>query len=454
MRPKAVLVLLGACAVWLSGCQPKRDPNVLILVIDALRPDHLGCYGYALPTSPTVDALARRGVLFADASSLSSYTRAAVPSIFASVHPSAHGVLSQGKKVEMLSDEYKTLAETLKERGYATAAFTPNPSLQRAFNFDQGFDLYDDDFQVNVQFETARRINERTLRWLRANREKPFFAYLHYRDVHAPYVPPPPYDRMFDKPGEGRPLSQGEYKTQPPDIREPRRFRDLDSYLEQYDGEIRYTDDHLAKLLETLKQEGFLDNTVIFLTADHGESFLEHGSWTHGTGLYEELTRVPLLLILPGEKHAGKRVERPVQTTDLYPTVLDLLDEEVLPELQGRSLFEAIEGKSGSDRSIFGEALVGRGHRPRNFGQFVSVRTGGWKLIYNRWSRTGELYNLIEDPAEKRNLLDREPERAKTLLRLILAHDRETARRSHRVEGQEPLPEDVVEGLRSLGYVR
>lgn len=454
-------VLLLACAVWLSGCQAKRDPNVLILVVDALRPDHLGCYGYALDTSPTIDALARRGVLFTDATSLSSYTRAAVPSIFASVHPGAHGVLSQGKKVEILSDQYQTLAETLKERGYATAAFTPNPSLQQAFNFDQGFDLYDDDFQFDVrgnqELETARRINERTLRWVLANREKPFFAYLHYRDVHAPYVPPPPYDRMFDRPGEGRPLTEGEYKTQPPDIRQPRRFRDLDSYVEQYDGEIRYTDDHLAKLLETLSKEGLLENTVIFLTADHGESFLEHGSWTHGTGLYEELTRVPLLLILPGEKHAGKHVELPVQTTDLYPTVLDLLDApdaDVPPEIQGKSLFDAIDGKGDPNRPVFGEALVGRGHRPKNFGQFTSVRVGEWKLIYNRWSRSGELYNLSKDPAEKRNLLDQERERAKTLLRLIIAQDQETARRSHRVEGQEPLPEDVVEGLRSLGYVR
>ncbi|HEX3131491.1 MAG TPA: sulfatase [Thermoanaerobaculia bacterium] len=462
MGSKAGRFLFLACAVWLSGwlsgCQAKRDPNVLILVIDALRPDHLGCYGYELDTSPKIDALARRGVLFTDANSLSSYTRAAVPSIFASVHPGAHGVLSQGKQVEMLSDEYKTLAETLKERGYVTAAFMPNPSLQHAFNFDQGFDLYDDDFQLDVrgnqEYETARRINERTLRWLRANRDKPFFGYLHYRDVHAPYVPPSPYDRMFDRPGEGRPLTEGEYKTQPPDLREPRRFRDLDSYIEQYDGEIRYTDDHLARFLEILSKEGFLENTVIFLTADHGESFLEHGSWTHGTGLYEELTHVPLLLILPGEKHAGKRVEVPVQTTDLYPTILELLDAKAPPELQGKSLFDAIEGKADPDRPVFGEALVGQGHRPKNFGQFTSVRVGEWKLIYNRWNRSGELYNLSKDPAERRNLVDQERERAKTLLRLIIAQDRETAKRSHRVQGQEPLPEDVVEGLRSLGYVR
>ncbi|MEA2563509.1 MAG: hypothetical protein QOH06_5013 [Acidobacteriota bacterium] len=456
MGSKIGLALL--CTFWLSGCQPKRDPNVLILVIDALRPDHLGCYGYELPTSPTIDALARRGVLFTNAASLSSYTRAAVPSIFTSVHPGAHGVLTQGKKVEMLSDEYKTLAETLKERGYVTAAFAPNPSLNHAFNFDQGFDLYDDNFQIGVRgaedFETARKINERTLGWLRANREKPFFAYLHYRDVHAPYVPPPPYDKMFDQPGGERPLSEFEYKSQPPDVKSPRRFRDLDSYVEQYDGEIRYTDDHLARFLETLSKEGFLDDTVIFLTADHGESFLEHRSWTHGTGLYEELTRVPLLLVLPGEKHKGRRVVVPVQTTDIYPSILELLDAEIPSQIQGRSLFDAIDGKADPKRPVFNEALVSRGHRPWNFGQLVAVRYGGWKLIYNRQSRSAELYNLARDPGETRDLVDSERERARDLLRMIAAQDRENAKRSHRVKGNEELPEDVVEGLKALGYVR
>ena len=452
MRLKTALLL--ACVLCFFGCQPKRDPNVLILVVDALRPDHMGCYGYPLPTSPAMDGLARRGVLFADATSLSSYTRAAVPSIFASVHPGAHGVLNQGKEVEMLSDEYQTLAETLKERGYATAAFAPNPSLHRSFNFDQGFDLYDDDFQIGVrgaqEFETARRINERTLAWLRANKEKPFFAYLHYRDVHAPYVPPAPYDKMFDKPGEGRKLTEAEYKSHPPDMRKPHRFRDLDTYVELYDGEIRYTDDHLARFLETLSKEGFLEDTVIFLTADHGESFLEHRSWTHGSGLYEELTRVPLLMVLPGEEHKGRRVKEPVQTTDIYPTVLELLDAEVPSQVQGRSLLGDLDAK----RPVFSEALVSRRHRPWNFGQLVSVRSGGWKLIYNRWGRTGELYNLAQDPGETQDLVDLHPEQARQLLRMISAQDKENAQRSHRVKGTEELPEDVVEGLKSLGYVR
>lgn len=452
MRSKAALLLV--CVLWISGCQPKRNPNVLVLVVDALRPDHMGCYGYPLPTSPAMDALARRGVLFADATSLASYTRAAVPSIFASVHPGAHGILNQGKEVEILSDEYVTLAETLKERGYVTAAFAPNPSLHRSFNFDQGFDLYDDDFQIGVrgaqEFETARRINERTLAWLRANPEKPFFAYLHYRDVHAPYVPPAPYDKMFDKPGAGRPLSEAEYKSHPPDMRKPHRFRDLDTYVELYDGEIRYTDDHLGRFLETISKEGFLENTVIFLTADHGESFLEHRSWTHGSGLYEELTRVPLLMVLPGDEHKGRRVTEPVQTTDIYPTVLELLDAELPPQVQGRSLLGDLDAK----RPVFSEALVSRRHRPWNFGQMVAVRSGGWKLIYNRWGRSGELYNLAQDPGETRDLVDLHPEKARELLRMISAQDKENAQRSHRVQGTEELPEDVVEGLKSLGYIR
>jgi arylsulfatase A-like enzyme len=458
MGRRAALLLAGAA--WLLGCGPQRDPNVLVLVIDALRPDHLGCYGYPLATSPTIDRLAARGVLFLDATSPSSYTRAAVPSIFASVHPAAHGVFSQGGQIERLSDRHTTLAEALKARGYATAAFAPNPSLHRAFNFGQGFDLYDDDFQVGAgagpaheAHETAKKIQERFLRWLRGNRGKPFFAYLHYRDVHGPYVPPPPYDRMFPRMGARRALTRQEVRSQPVDLREPLRFGDLDSYIEQYDGDIRYTDDHLAKLLADLDREGLIENTVVFLTADHGESFLEHGAWTHGTGLYEEQTRVPLLLVLPGEESAGLRVESPVQTIDIYPTVLALLGLDVPAELQGRSLLGALDGEADPLRPVFSEARVNRRKQATSWGHLVAVRRGGWKLIYNRTTRQSELYHLEEDPGETRNLATQQPGRARDLLRLIAAHDRDSASRSHREKGQGGLPPDVLEGLRALGYV-
>jgi arylsulfatase len=456
-------LLLAACAAsllgWFSGCQAQRDPNVLIVVIDALRPDHLGCYGYARPTSPTLDALAKRGVLFADAASPSTYTRAAVPSIFSSVHPAAHGVFSQGRQVEVLSDEYTTLAEALKARGYRTAAFMPNPSLHHTFNFDQGFDLYDDNFPMGQGpayevYETARKINGRALRWFRGDPEKPFFAYLHYRDVHGPYVPPPPYDTMFPTTGAGRPLTPGQYRSQPLDIRRPNRYRDLDSYINQYDGEIRYTDDRIAELLDTLKKEGLLDNTVLFITADHGEAFLEHGAWTHGTDVYQELIRVPLLLVLPEDDHAGQRVEVPVQTIDIYPTVLALLGSEIPAALQGKSLFDAIEGRADPHRPVFSEARVPKNKRPASWGQLVAVRADGWKLIYNRTKRRAALYHLADDPAEQNDLIASEPAKARELVRLLRQFDQENAKRSHWRKGQEGLPEDVVEGLRSLGYVQ
>jgi len=451
------IALLLCSALWLFGCRARRDPNVLILLVDALRPDHLGCYGYARETSPAIDALAKRGALFLDATSSASYTRAAVPSILASVHPGAHGVFSQGEQVESLADEYTTLSETLKKRGYVTAAFAPNPSLHRSFNFDQGFDLYDDDFKIGKgppeeAYETARKIHDRALRWLRGHRGKPYFAYLHYRDVHAPYVPPPPYDRMFRNERVVRPLSPGEYRKQPRDMR-IRRFRDLDSFIGQYDGEIRYTDDHIARFLDVLEKEGFLDNTIIFVTADHGESFLEHGSWTHGTGDYQELTHVPLLLILPDGRWAGQRIQAPVQTLDIYPTILSLLGAEIPGELQGENLVDAMEGKSDPRRPVFSEARVKKNLRPANWGQLIAVRSGEWKLIYNRTKRSAELYHLKEDPGETRNLVDRERERARELLRLVAAYDKDNARRAHRTAGQGDLPEDVVEGLRSLGYV-
>lgn len=460
MNPKTGLSVLLLCAACLFGCQPKRDPNVLILLVDALRPDHLGCYGYPLPTSPTIDGLARRGVLFADATSPATYTRAAVPSILASVYPGAHGVFSQGRNIEVLSDKYTTLAETLKARGYATAAFAPNPSLHRSFRFGQGFDVYDDDFHLGTgenpdAYETATKIHDRMLRWLRANREKPYFAYLHYRDVHGPYVPPPPYDKMFDKPGQGRLLTREELKAQPLDVRRPRRYPDLDSYVEQYDGEIRYTDDQIARFLATLSKEGFLDNTVIFVTADHGEAFLEHQTWTHGTSLYEELTRVPLLMVLPKDKHAGQRVEAPVQTLDIYPTVLELLGAEIPKELQGKSLLAGVEGDADPNRPVFAEARLNRRHREWNFGQFVAVRSGGWKLIYNRTRKNAELYHLAQDPGETRNLIDQERRKTRELLALVAAFDRENALHRHESQGgPEALPKDVVDGLRSLGYIQ
>ena len=441
----AAALLLGGCA----APEPAAPPNVLILVIDALRPDHLGCYGYGRPTSPAIDALARRGVLFADATSPASYTRAAVPSIFTSVHPGAHGVLSQGRNVEVLSDDYLTLAEILRERGYRTAAWMPNPSLHRTFNFGQGFDLYDDDFPNDRlgdpdSHETAKKLRRRALPWLRREPGRPWLAYLHYRDVHAPWAPPPPYDRMFapaDAPAEGW-----------VDVPKERLPEDAAMYRALYDGDLRYTDDQLGRFLGELERAGLLANTAVFLTSDHGEAFHEHGTWTHGNGLYEEEVRVPLIAVLPDGAHAGTRVTAPVQTTDIYPTVLELLGVEPPEQVQGRSLLRTL-AEPDPERAVFAEARVTKRGRETSGTQLVAVRRGGWKLIYNRDRREGELYHLAVDPGETRDLVATERDRARELHRLLRAFDAANARQARWRAGQEGLPGDVVEGLRSLGYI-
>ena len=454
------LVTLGALACRHPA---SRQPNVLVLVVDALRPDHLGCYGYSRPVSPTIDGLARRGALFADVTSSASYTRAAVASIFTSVFPAGHGVLSQGKQVEVLSDEYRTRAEVLRERGYRTAACMPNPSLHRSFHFDQGFDVYDDAFgfrdvrmgqpgYMKIQ-ETASRINRRFEGWLDREPDKPFFAYLHYRDVHAPYAPPGRYATLFTRPGGPRELdpldSTGPVLNSTGVIRPA-----ADDYKALYDGEIRYTDDHIGSLVERLRRGGQLADTILIVTADHGEAFGEHGSWTHGGSVYEEEVRVPLILVMPDGEHAGRRVETPVQTVDLYPTVLELLGIDLPPQVQGVSLLRPLRGEADAARAVFSEARVMPLPTHPRGGQFVAVRAGAWKLIYNRTSRQAELYHLAADPGETRDLFDLEPARARELLRLLRRFDAETVKRKRWVPGQEGLPAEVIEGLRALGYVR
>ena len=203
----------------------------------------------------------------------------------------------------MLSDGFTTLAELLQTRGYATAAFMPNPSLSRTFNFDQGFDLYDDTILLRAhdgarrnRLETARKIHRSALEWLDSKPADRFFLYLHYRDVHGPYLPPPPYDEMFwDEDGEHRTLTAREVRALPRYLRRANDGGVLEYYVSQYDGEIRYTDDRIGEFLTQLGARGLLENTVIIVTSDHGESFLEHGKWNHGTGLYQEEIHTPLL---------------------------------------------------------------------------------------------------------------------------------------------------------------
>ena len=463
-RLRGTLLAVALCGC-LAGCHPEpepvfvleSDPNILVLVIDALRPDHVGNLGYRHDTTPTLDALASHGITFTDNTSPSSYTRASVPSIFTGVFPSVHGVLTQGKEVEVLSDGFTTLAELLQTRGYATAAFMPNPSLSRTFNFDQGFDLYDDTILLRAhdgarrnRLETARKIHRSALEWLDSKPADRFFLYLHYRDVHGPYLPPPPYDEMFwDEDGEHRTLTAREVRALPRYLRRANDGGVLEYYVSQYDGEIRYTDDRIGEFLTQLGARGLLENTVIIVTSDHGESFLEHGKWNHGTGLYQEEIHTPLLLVLPGSRLAGSRIASPVQTHDLHPTILDMLHLPKSPDAQGRSLVEPMAGKADADRPVFsegrfpGQPLLG------------SVRIGRWKVIYDPQTKEAELYDLRADPGEQHDLAQGEPRRVEELVERLEAFWKRNAQLGPpTAEAPAGLDEETLEALKALGYVR
>ncbi|MFT5151789.1 MAG: choline-sulfatase, partial [Planctomycetota bacterium] len=294
LRSAALLGTSLAC----FACGPRSDAgtpmNVIVICLDTVRADHLGCYGYEKrETTPFMDSLAERSVLFEDASSTAGWTKPSVPSILTGMLPLQHGVYrgsarsENGAVSDVLADEALTLAEVYSERGYQSAAFVRNAQLRRGLGFEQGFDLYRD------KAGDAREIRWRTSDWLdERDTQRPFFLYLHYLDAHWPYPVPEEYATRFTSPEQVEFLRSSDW----------RRLRDavndgaeqlsddqLDALLALYDGALRYIDDELARLWEKLERDGLADDTIICIVADHGEEFMEHGRIGHGNGLYETL---------------------------------------------------------------------------------------------------------------------------------------------------------------------
>ena len=383
---RRVLIALALAAALLPGRptgvradRPPGRPNVLVLLLDALRADHLGCYGYARDTSPALDSLAAGGVIFESAVAQASWTKPSIPSLFTGLYPIQHRVFTGDTRdtadritSDALDQEHQTLAEALRSAGYATGAFVENVQISSFLGFDQGFDVYEENLG------DARRIAERLLRWLDGGGGRPFFAYVHFLDPHWPYSPPDPYHVMFPGP-EGaavdfnnlnwksfeRGIEKGEIDLGPADLEAMQCF---------YDGEIRYTDAAISRILGFLRDRGLFENTIIVVTADHGEEFMEHGRVGHGHSLHDELLRVPLILRWPGGRAA--RATGQVELVDVMPTLLDLVGT-ASPETAGRSLRPLLEGGELEPRDAFAD------HRPGGSAGEIqqSLRTGRYKLI-------------------------------------------------------------------------
>jgi len=416
--------LLAACALALaSGLHAEEaKPNVIFITIDTLRADHLACYGYRQIQTPNIDALARSAARFSHAYTPVPISLPAHTAIFTGSFPMATGM--HDSTGNTLPASAVTLAEVLRDNGYATAAFLGSAVLDSRFGLNQGFDTYFDHFDLSRLDGTNRGLLERrgdavmdaALDWLKRNRRQPFLLWVHLYDPHSPYAPPQPYATT--------------YRTHP------------------YDGEIAFDDAQLARLLSFLKQTALDSNALMVLAGDHGEGLGEHGEKTHGLFIYNSTLQVPLLIKVPSA--APRVVEGEVSLVDVMPTILQALRIPIPPSVQGRSLLSEILGHPAAGSSnVFAETYLPMLHF--RWSQLLGLQWNGLKYIE---APRPELYDTRADPHETRNLF---------AVRRSVAHDlhdklfsllrRYTATSGGATSEKELADPALLERLHSLGYV-
>ena len=428
-----------------------ESPNVIIILIDALRPDRLGCYGNSRNTSPNIDAFAEDSVLFTQAISQATFTKTSIASLFTSLYPYQHGVYGDtvdGTTSDILGEGETTLAEVLLRDGFSTAAWVHNPHLRSNMGFSQGFIEYDD------RPAGMENINKRFSRWISqvGNKHK-FFAYIHYLDLHDPYRPKPPYDTMY---GVYSDVYSGidfkNWGAYLAEIRENKRRldkKDVDQLLAYYDGQLTYIDSQVGLLLEYLKREGLYDNSLIIITADHGDGFMEHGFISHSYKPYDELLRVPLIIKFPHSEYGGKVVNSQVRLIDVMPTILDILGVKTESKLSGLSLLGYVDDDGNKDRKVnFPDYSISE-HNTRRI-SFVAIRTEKYKYIYYP-DGEAEFYDLSADPKEQNNIMKMKPSEADGLHKMALsvAQNRKVGN-----TGKVVLDKKTVDELKALGYVQ
>jgi len=503
----AVLILLIVLCALPSGspdsdvasdARPPSDLSVLFILVDATCADHLGCYGYGRPTSPSVDRLAAQGVLCANAHANGSRTKETTASLFTSLQPSAHGM---SRLSGALPESSPSFTERMKLAGYRTAMFSANAIVSPVFGFDRGVDHFYSDTPPNVRraivpqlfrvlaTTVGRRLpflrffhaalmrlepilpgvrtmpayaggsadvlNREFLSWLDEDPDAPFFAYIHYMEPHIPYAPPPPFDTMFDPDHEGPRVI-----NIPPDswlflpflegteIPEPERV----NMVAQYDGAIAFFDQQLGLLLEELAGRGLTERLLVVVTADHGEEFFEHRGWGHGHSMYEELTHIPLIFWCPGRIPAGHVDRTTIRQIDIMPTVLgavDLEQEFEVAGLTGLNLWRILESGTdlGRELPVFTELYGG--------GMFMRALTvGSHKVVHARYGdqETVLLFDLESDPEEMTDISSVRPDVTSSLLSMLESMYAESS--SGRLETRAGvMDEGTRERLRALGYV-
>ncbi len=384
-----IVLVLIAVAAWALLGRGNHKPNVIVILVDTLRADHMSFNGYERQTSPVLDAFAAESLNFTSAFVGATWTAPSVASIFTGLYPSAHGMMPPNSRVKAaekfsfkLSQDLKLFAEVFKEQGYQTAGVSANPWIGQGFGYTQGFDYFYSPGHI-----TGAQVNEKAFglidKW--RSPDKPLLLYLHYIDPHDPYSAPKPFKNFF----KGK-IADDRYNDEAQDL------------IARYDSEIRYVDNQIGELFNKLKASGLYDDSVIVLISDHGEQFWERGNHGHGLALFNEELRVPFVLRMPGGKSA-ETIEEPVSSVDLYPTLLDLIGAKPAAGLHGVSLLS--DRKSWKDRAILMEIS-----RRYNYKGYISPEGQKFIASYDlekglyvdpKQAKEYELYDFKNDPLEQ-----------------------------------------------------
>jgi len=460
-----LVALAAAFVVFGHGIDHPNRPSIILIMVDTLRADYLGTYGFEGDISPNLDRLAEESVLFERCYAQAPWTKPSIASLFTSLHPMTHNVLShKGRymkrgsdtdRTDALSDEATTIAESLREAGYATAALVANPWILPDQGFGQGFDHFDGSFAGNTT--TAEVVFTAARAWLKSRpADRPFFLYLHLMDVHGPYTTPDDdFAALRDSPslGTDRPLTESElkrfrrYLARVPWIR-GEDARQLRTWRGRYAAGVRAFDRRLGPFLDDLRTTGVLDEAALVVTADHGEELLDHGGWDHGYNLHEHQLRVPLMIRAPGPPRAVRRIHETVELLDVMPTLVAMAGTRTPVGLHGRDLSPLLEGLPELERP---RSLLASGVKwaPTRH----ALRLGPHKLITTLPNGPLFLFDVEQDPTEQRDLALEQPDAVLELLTELDRHLTSPAFRARFARKEVAVPPSVEERLEQLGYV-
>lgn len=448
-------LLVGSSIEICYAAPANKNFNIVLITIDTLRADHLSCYGYERSTSPNIDRIAEKGIIFKNAIAPSSWTVPSMVSLFTSLYPINHGVIHGFVKInkvydqEVFSDELTTLAEILKSHGYTTFGVFANLHLSKKFGFARGFDYF-----RNLYFSPAPTVNKIVYSWEdKIKKSANFFLWIHYFDPHEPYHSKSPWIERYAP----KTLTQKLNLSTKPMLELTRLIpafkkdsQALSHLIALYDSEINYVDLYIGKLIQKFELG---NNTLIIITSDHGEEFLEHGYVGHANNLYQETIHIPLIIKLPYSTNK-EVIEKPVNLVDIMPSILSMLNTNPPEQTLGKSFWE----KKGL-LSWIKKLLLEDTEPDYNFSELdrklilKTILTPEWKYIYSYRDKTEQLYNVKSDPLELNNLVDKKNKEQNILKEQLFNWVSNSKKYPTKRQAIQLSPEEK-EKLRGLGYIK